>query len=82
MNEVEYYRRSPHWRRSIGLKPFARHYRQRDGTGHAVCRRDGRCEVHFDAVNPHRQPFKHLRHDAPGVLLLAAIAGIGYLVSR
>lgn len=65
------------WARSIGKKWYGIHYRERDGTRHAVCLPGSdTCHVHEDAVNAHDSPLQHLFRDAPELLVLA---GIGLL---
>ncbi len=77
MERVEEFRSSPAWRRSTGLPPTKIHFREVDGTRHAVCdRSSGRCEIHRDAVNPHDDFLGHLVQDAPEVLAGVAVTAV------
>lgn len=63
------------WQRSVGKKLYGVHFRERDGTGHAVCPPGSPvCTVHYDAVNAHASPVRHLVKDAPEVIGVAAAA--------
>lgn len=63
------------WARSIGKKWYCTHYRERDGTRHAVCPpRSGVCQVHEDKENAHTNPVSHLVKDAPEVLVIAGVS--------
>ena len=81
MENIEYYRSSDGWVRSMGMGVFKIHYREKDGTGHAVCERDtGDCSLHHDAFNPHSDFFAHIWNDSPEVIWRIALAGMVSLV--
>jgi len=72
---------SPEWQRSVGKKLLGTHYREKDGSGHAVCLPgQDYCQIHYDDYNPHRQPVRHLIEDAPDVLLAAGVLGVSALI--
>lgn len=72
--EKEELEKSPDWVRSIGKKWYGVHYRERDGTRHAICMPwSDTCHVHEDKVNAHDRPVTHLVKDAPELVLLAGI---------
>lgn len=68
MKNMEYYKKSEDWVRSFGIGMTKIHFRQKDGTGHAVCERDGGCSVHYDSYNPHNNFFAHIWEDSPEVI--------------
>lgn len=62
------------WVRSIGMNVICTHYRERDGTRHAVCPPGGdTCYIHEDRENAHTNPVSHLVKDAPELLVLAGV---------
>lgn len=66
---------SEEWCRSVGKKVVGIHYRERNGTRHAVCPPlSDKCYVHEDQYNPHKRPITHLVKDAPEVFAVGAIA--------
>lgn len=68
---------SDSWMRSIGKDLFAVHYRERDGTGHAVCPFfSDTCTIHYDKENAHTNPVSHLVKDAPEVVVAAAATAV------
>lgn len=68
--EQEAFESSTDWERSIGLPPWKLHYREKGGSRHAVCDiLTGKCEVHEDRVNPHRDPLGHIVRDTPHIVL-------------
>lgn len=67
------------WERHIELPVTKLRYRERDGTGHAVCdsvTEDD--EVQHDAVTPHRDILGHVIKNAPVVLCLGLLVAIRY----
>ena len=67
-----------YWLPSIGEKLDRVHFREPPpGTGHAECVPDGEyCEVHFDYMNPHQDPFGHLLFDSPEILIGISAGGL------
>ncbi len=62
------------WVRSIGKNVICIHYRERDGTRHAVCPPGSdTCHVHEDRENAHTRPVSHLVKDAPELLVMAGV---------
>ena len=81
MQDVNYYRDSEEWVRSMGMGVLKIHYREMEGTGHAVCDRDtGDCSVHYDAFNPHSDFFAHIWKDSPEVIWRMGVMGAVSLV--
>ena len=81
MQDVNYYRDSEEWVRSMGMGVFKLHYREKKGTGHAVCdRASGECSVHDDRFNPHSDFFAHIWNDSPEVIWRIGVMGAVSLV--
>ena len=80
MDYVGYFEESEEWMRSIGKGISKIHFRERRGTGHAVCdRKTEKCEVHQDSYNPHDEFFSHIWHDSPE-FILQTLSFIGFTV--
>lgn len=62
------------WVRSIGLNVLCTHYREQEGTRHAVCPPGSDiCHIHEDKENAHTNPVSHVVKDAPELVVMAGV---------
>ncbi len=81
MDRIGFFESSEKWERSLGKGVFKLHFREKEGTGHAVCdRASGKCEVHYDKFNPHENFVRHIWHDSPEVIL-HGLSAVGLTLS-